>query len=349
MRAEHGREGLALRRATRADDVALRAINASAFSHNPKERAEITRWQWWENPFGETLAWVWEDAGRVVAQSVAFCVPGVIGGRSCTLACGADGAVAPSHQGRRLFTPMWAALARDSLEHGWPVIAYPNERSWRGVRRAGWIEVARPRVHALVRNDHWLAARLRLPRLVARAGLAVASRPQRPRRGLAVAVVDSVPDDLEELWNLVAPSWANGIARGESWWRWRYGGHPDAPYRYLAVRESDRLMAAAAMRARHELVGGRFHCLLELLAADDDAARAVVAALADGAVGEADGIALTAVAGSTLERAAIAAGMRRVPSRLHRPMRFGVVPDSTLLADPRTVRWSTAWGDLDHF
>ena len=75
----------------------------------------------------------------------------------------------------------------------------------------------------------------------------------------------------------------------------------------------------------------------------------MVGAVAEGAVGEADGIACTAVPGSWLSRLARSAGLVRLPSRvLPRPVYFGVVPHPTIVPSPATVPWSTARGDLDH-
>jgi GNAT superfamily N-acetyltransferase len=341
-------EGLVLRRATRGDDPGMRALNAAVFANNPKQRAEVTRWQWWENPFGETLAWVWDDAGRVVAQTVAFCAAGAIGGEVCTFAFSVDSAVARTHQGRGLYSRLWAALARDVIEHGRVFLGYPNEESVRSVSRLGWTEVAQPNVYALVTSDRWLASRLGVPRFLARAGRSVASRLRRPRGDSAATAVGSVPEDLDELWGAVAGRWGNGVIRDRRWWRWRYDSHPDRPYRYLTVRDDGRLSAVAAVRPGHPLVGGRFHCILEMLALGEDPARAVVAALVDGVIADADGIALLALPGSPLEDAGVATGMRRVPARLHRPVRFGAVPHPTLLPDPAGVRWSVTWGDLDH-
>lgn len=346
-------DDLVLRRAGPADDEAMRALLGAAFPNNPKTRTAMTRWQWWDNPFGETLAWVWDDGGEIVAQYVAICAPGWIEGRALTVTLGIDAAVAPAYQGRRLFTPLSQTLYEDSLVRGMPLYAYPNEQSWRGIARAGWVPVSTPSVYVFVLpgGARWLASRLSLPATVAPPlGLAARAlfRSRRRSRALEVELTSLPPADLDSLWLASPASQASGIARGARWWQWRYDQHPDRPYQYVAVREHGVLAAAAAVGRREEL-GGRFLCILDLLAVRDDAARAVVNALADGLLGEADGVALTATPGSGLAGHARHMGLRRVPKRLqHRDIRFGVVPHPTIVAHPASLSWWTAWGDLDH-
>jgi predicted N-acetyltransferase YhbS len=338
---------LVLRRADASEDAALRRLNAAAFPDNPKTRADIVRWQWWDNPFGETLAWVWDDGGEVVAQYIAYCMPGVIGGRPCTLTNGVDAAVDPRYQGQRLFNPLSRALYDDCNDHGWPLLAYvSNPIAVRGISGAGWQEVARLRVLVVPTDDAWLARRFHVPRAVAAVARGIAFRGR--SSAVRATVVPAPPDDIDALWAEVAPRIPNGVARDGRWWRWRYEGHPDRPYRFLEVRVAGKLRAAAVTLPRDDF-GGRFLYLLELLAAYDDAARAILAALSGGEVGAADGVAMTAVAGSEHERAGLAAGFRRLPVRLEpKPLHFGVVPHPTIAPAPTSLRWSTSWGDLDH-
>jgi hypothetical protein len=339
---------LLLRPAGPEDDEAMRALNAAAFDANPKTRPEITRWQWWDNPFGSPLAWVWDDEGEIVAQYVAYCLPGRLAGQPITFTLGVDAAIAPSHQGRRLFTPLAEALYADANRRDMPMIAYPNEQSVRGIARAGWQEVAALDVHLLVIDDAWLAGKLHLPRAAAHLARRAVFHTSRAARSSILQVLDDPPDGIDELWARVADPDGSGVARHGDWWRWRYAQHPDRPYRFLAVETEGGLRGAAVVRSRTDL-GGRFLCLLELLADDPTAAAAIVAALADGIAGPADGVALTAMPGSHLARMARQAGLRRPPSRLlPRPIHFGVVPHPRLLPDPGALAWSTSWGDLDH-
>ena len=339
-------DDLVLRAAGRDEDAALRAVVAGAFPDNPKARAEITRWQWWDNPFGSTRAWVWDDAGTVVACYVGYPLPVVIGGLPGVAALGVDAAILPSHQGRRLFTRLSRALYADCGAHGMPLtICYPNANSTLGITKAGWQPIARLRTHVLPLDDRWLADRFHLPLPAARLARAAVFRI--PATGLVAEQVDGVPDGIDGLWQQVAPGVQNGVVRDAAWWRWRYAQHPDAPYRFFEVRRGGQLVGAAVTLAR-EAFGGRFLNLLELLTVDVGAARALTRAISAGA-GDAVGAALVALPGSPLDRLAPRAGFRRLPQRLEpKPVMFGAVSNDGSVPEPAALAWSVAWGDLDH-
>lgn len=364
--------GLVFRPADRSDDESFRRLNAEVFPANPKTRPEITRWQWWDNPFGETIAYVWadEDDGTVVGQYLAYRMPGMLDGRPGRFSIGVDVAIARTHQGRGLFKALLDGVFGQATAEDTPCFSYPNEQSVRGAVAAGLCEVDQLRVRVLPLDDEWLAGRAHVPRAVAGLARKAVTGRRRTPGDLSVATPGEVPDDIDGLWAAVRHDHPWGVARHGGWWRWRYDQHPDRPYRLVTVRRSGTLVAAAAVRTRDDL-GGRFHCLLELLATDDDAARAVVTAIIDGAVdthptvlapgspaghreegyqnGRADGIALTTVPGSRLDHLGSAAGLWTIPGRLlPRPVHFGVVPHPTLIPDPSAVPWSTSWGDLDH-
>ncbi len=356
---------LVFRPADRSDDAELRRLNAEAFPANPKVRAEVTAWQWWDNPFGETIAHVWESDGRLVGQYVAYRMPATLGGEPGRIAIGVDYAIAPSHRGRGLGKPLLDACFGQATEEGTPFYSLPNQLSVGGATRSGLSVVAQLEVRVLPLDAGSLADLLRTAERIQQAGpagrlaasavgalgrLPIRALVARPRvaPGLSVEVVDDPPEDVDELWAAVARHHPWGVARHGGWWRWRYAEHPDRPYRLLAVRRGPHLVGLSAVVTRDDL-GGRFHCLLELLAVDEAAARAVVATLVEGAVGPADGIACTAVPGSRLSHLARAAGLLRIPPRvLPRPVYFGVVPHPAIVPDPTAVAWSTAWGDLDH-
>lgn len=41
---------------------------AGATRANPKVDPDVMRWQYFENPFGSAVGWVWEDDGEVVCH-----------------------------------------------------------------------------------------------------------------------------------------------------------------------------------------------------------------------------------------------------------------------------------------
>jgi len=356
---------LVFRPGDRRDDAELRRLNAEAFPSNPKTRAEITAWQWWDNPFGETIVHVWERGDELVGQYVAYRIPAVFEGEPGRIAIGVDLAVSPSQRGRGLAGPLIDACFAQATDEGTPFYSYPNALSVSGVARGGWVQVAQLEVRVLPTRAAAVADLLRSSERVQGAGRAgslaaaaagvlagppvsVLRRRAAVPSGVEVEVLDDPPEDVDELWRAEARHHRWGVARHGDWWRWRYAAHPDRPYRFVAARRHGRLVACTAVVTRDDL-GGRFHCLLELLAVDERAARAVVGTIAAGAIGEADGVAATAVPGSRLSHLAGSAGLLRIPPRaLPRPVHFGVVPHPTIVPDPAAVSWSTAWGDLDH-
>lgn len=337
---------LRLREASEADDAGMRAVIAAAFPDNPKRRPEITAWQYWTNPFGPTCARVWDDDGRIVATYTAYPVPAVLGGRPALAGNGVDAAVDPGYQGRRLFAPLARALYAGAGEAGMAVTMcfINNPLAIRGTTKAGWLEVGRLGVWVLAVDEAWLGERLHLPATVAGAARRAVWRlgrgPQASPCGL--------PAGLDDLWER-AGAVTTGVVRGQAWWEWRYGAHPDRQYSFFEVAGGGRLRGAAVATER-EAFGGRFVYLLELVAEDPATARALgrAAAAHARAVGAA-GVALMGLAGTRLASCARQAGLRRVPQRLDpKPTSFGAVPNDGHRVDIQALAWSVSWGDLDH-
>ena len=337
-----------LREATEADDAGMRGVIAAAFPDNPKRRAEITAWQYWGNPFGRTCAWVWDDDGRIVATYTAYPMPAVLGGRPALAGNGVDAAVDPAYQGRRLFEPLARALYAGSAEAGMAVTLcfINNPLAIRGTTKAGWLEVGRLAVWVLAVDDGWLGRRAHLPAVVAGAGRRLVWR---QGRGPSADAGDDVPAGVDDLWARSAGV-TTGVTRAQAWWDWRYGRQPDQPYRYFSVRREGSRRGAAVAVVR-EGFGGRFVYLLELLADDEDDARALGRAAASYAasVGAA-GVAIMGLPDSRLADRARQAGFRRLPARMDpKPTSFGAVPnDGTTWAHLQSLPWSVSWGDLDH-
>lgn len=349
--------GPTLRRAAPdgTEDDAIRACIATAFPDNPKARADVLAWQYRDNPFGATPSWVWaEDDGTVVAHYSAYPVPVVLDGEPATACIGVDAAVAPTHQGQRLFGPLARALYDDCGTQGMPVtMCYPsNPIAVKGITSAGWLEVARLRTLVLALDDAWIGRRFHLPapRLTGGAiRTAVFGRRASPGEAEETS---APPAGLDELWaatggasgNAPVP---NGIRRDAAWWDWRYNT-PMGPYRFVELR-SQTLSAAAVVTERADF-GGRFAYLLELTALDGAAARSVVARAAlMAAENGCAGLATVAVEGSPLFRLAKAAGLRVLPQRLEpKGLWFGFVDNAGGRTSLSSAPWSIAWGDLDH-
>jgi hypothetical protein len=336
-----------LREATAADEAGIQACLEESFPDNPKANAEIRHWQY-HNPFGELSAWVYEDAGRIVGHYANYPVPCLLDGEVAVAGVAVDAAVAPSHQGRRLMRPLNEALYRHSATKGMRVsLAYPsNPIAVKGIRSAGWLEVARLRTLVLAVDDAWLARRFKVPTPIARvvrdAGFATG-------RGPVGDEVGAPPEGLDGLWaaTVTGTRMRNGIIRDAAWWQWRYADSPLSAYRWFEVRRGRELAAAAAVVVREDF-GGRFAYLLELQARDGDAAAALVRGVI-GNVGDVSGIATVAVDRGPLHQLAKDGGLRTLPQRLEpKGLWFGFVDNDGTTAHLAAQPWAIQWGDLDH-
>jgi len=338
-----------LREARPEDEDGIQACLEESFPDNPKAKAEIRHWQY-RNPFGPHAAWVYDDGGRIVGHYANYAVPVLLDGEASIAGVAVDAAVSPSHQGRRLMKPLNQALYADSTSKGMRVsLAYPsNPIAVAGIRSAGWIEVARLRTLVLALDDGWLATRFKMPRVVGRAVRATAFRIG-PSADVG-SEVGAPPPGLDGLWAHTVREGGvrNGIVRDAAWWQWRYADSPMSAYRYFEVRRAQSLAAAACVVVREDF-GGRFAYLLELMAVDRAAARAVVRAVAENVRGV-SGMATVAVDGGPLHRLAAAAGLRTLPRRLEpKGLWFGFVDNPPGgLAHLASQPWHIGWGDLDH-
>lgn len=331
-----------LREAGPADDEAIAACIGAAFPGNPKARPEVLRWQYRDNPFGETASWVWEDDGEVVAHYSAYPMPYLLDGEPAVGANAVDAAVAPTHQGRRLFTPLAEALYADCAAKGMPVaVCYAsNPIAMRGVAKAGVQWQPRLRTAVLAVDDAWLGRRVHLPAAVAGVGRRLVFG---LGKGPAAEEVAAPPPHVEDLWRRTVErdGIANGVDRGAAWWRWRYAEAPLGPYRYLSCEGG-----AAVVTIRDDF-GGRFGYLLELLADDAGAARRLLRAAAS--LENVSGLATVAVDRGPLHRLATGAGLRTVPVRLEpKGAWYGVVDTTGHDPDRPSRPWHVGWGDMDH-
>jgi hypothetical protein len=340
-------DDIRIRAAGPEDEQSIRSLLDRSFPGNPKARAQIMAWQYWDNPFGPPRSWVADRDGEVVAHYAGICLPGLLGGVPAVLAMGVDAATDTASRGLGLFEQLARAVYQDSGRAGMPVTyCLPNPNSLRGFHKAGGQDLGRARVLVAPLDAGWLADRFRLPRPVA-GGVRTAFH---LGSGRDAAVVAEPPAGLDDLWGQVAHLHGNGVARTAAWWRWRYLSRPESPYVYVESRRRGRLVGAAVAMARHDL-GGPMLCVLELVAEDRASARDVVGRLATTAAPPlgAVGLAATALPGTALYRSARHAGLRVLPRRHEpHPMHVGVVDNLGARPGLAKERWSLAWGDLDH-
>jgi hypothetical protein len=200
-------------------------------------------------------------------------------------------------------------------------------------------------VWVLATDDAFLGHQVHLPKGLAGVGRRAVWR---VGKGPAADIGTDVPEGVDELWQQ-SGGVANGVARGQAWWQWRYASHPDQPYTYLSVAAGGRLRGAAVALER-EAFGGRFIYLLEFIAEDAAAAKALSRAAASHATSKgAAGVALVALPASRAAAMARAGGFRQLPARFDpKPTSFGAVPNDNRLAHLAQLEWSVSWGDLDH-
>ena len=339
-------QGPILRQAGPADSDQIRAVLAASFPGNPKADPAVMDWQYWSNPFGPACSWVAEAEGQVVAHYAGIRYPGWTNGAPISLALGVDAATLPAFRGLGLFEQLARAVYLGCGRDGIPfTYCLPNPNSLRGFIKAGGQELGRARVLAAPLNSDWLRQRLRVPRAAGRALV----RGLRPGRGRVGSALEGPPPDLDGLWSRLGGGYGAGVARDSRWWQWRYGARPGAgSYLFFETRRAGRLTGAAVGLCRDDL-GGRFLCLLELLAEDAEAAKGLLgtAGTAAGPLG-AVGVATVALPGTPLYRRARQGGLWPLPRRLEpQPLHVGVVDNLATAGGPPRP-WSLAWGDLDH-
>jgi GNAT superfamily N-acetyltransferase len=336
-----------LSRAGPDDTDAIAALMRSCFPANPKARADVLRWQYWENPLGPARSWLARDGDEIVGHYCGVPVPLIVAGREMIGAVGIDAATAPSHRGQGIFDRLLKALYDDVEAVGWDaVLAFPNDKSLRGFEKAGGVSLADFAVSVAAVDVGALAARAHIPRALANAlsNATKARRGARGARGARGEEVASIPDDADPLWLTVTAATALGLRRDPQWQRWRYERSP-LTYRFFEFRQRGQLRAFCVTTNR-TMVGLDALHVLDLSYVDP----------ADGAVllrsvrSVTRPAAIMVIAAprfdpqwSAIKKGRMIPVPRRVlPSQIH----FGVA--RARLPALMTPEWSLPWGVLDH-
>jgi len=336
-----------LRAASEADAEGIRQLIAATFPDNIKSDARVLTWQYWRNPFGPAISWVYDHDGRIIAHHSVIPYPAMLDGHRGLIGKSTDLAIHPDYRGRGLFPSLAIALSRDAGRAGMPAtMAYPNENSIRGVIKAGWQEIGVLRTHLLPLDPGWVTDRLRVPLVVASGALKL-SRRSRPRLAICANEVDSPPADADSLWRVVGARVRYGVIRDQAWLTWRYVQRPiPGAYRYYEARHGGELLGLAVTTTRRQH-GAEVTFLLELLAVTAEAGRALVNLMA-GTAGTA-ALVLATLTGTATSRLARHSGLWLLPGALEpKPLPFWIVDNAGNW--PRLARnqWSLGWGDLDH-
>lgn len=337
-----------LKRATREDCDRVAGFLGSIFPDNPKSDPDVMRWQYWDNPYGDVGSWFFEDAdGNVLAHCMAFPVPVYRHGTVGMAAKGGDGATSPQARGQGLFGSVANAAYRDAGRRGMAfTFATPNASSVRGVAKSGFDLIGRVPVWALPLDAGWMSERLHLPRALLAPALKLAIRKAVGGRGSAR---DKPPGDIDSLWDatLQAEPTPSRLVHDQDWWDWRYS-RPGAAYRLHSVTEGGVLRGLCASLDR-DAFGARVLHVMEVLALDEDAAAAVLAAAIADRDTDVVAVAAVATAGTRQARLLQTVGMRKVPVRLQPSAAYvGLVHNTDGLPDLSAEPWSVTWADFDH-
>src|SRR4029077_1540423 len=194
-----------------------------------KTDERIMQWQYWDNPYGPADSLAWVENGEVVCHCASLPVPIRTRGRARLGVISVDAATAPSHRGRHLYQHLLEESVRVGRERELGICLYFE--TIEGPAKLWDVAKVRLEPFILPLDLKWLAQRIRLPRQLSTA-LRVVIRT--PRAGDACEVADG-PEGLDDLWSATHAAGEWTIVKDETWWRWRFGGHPYGVYRFFEL------------------------------------------------------------------------------------------------------------------
>jgi hypothetical protein len=335
---------LVLRRGGPEDGEGIRALLAETFEKNIKTDPKIMEWQYWRNPFGDAFTWVWEEDGVIVCHYSVVPLPFVVEGSEIMGAVAVDAATATSHRGRGLYNTLGRQAFKELCEAGILVLYFfPAPTTMLPESVIGDAHRAGPlRFFVVPLDDHWIGDHLKLPASAVRAARRMLFSVRRSEGARESA--EPAPD-AAGLWERHAGG-VNGTRRGDDWWRWRYAERPGGDYRFFEFRSGGRLDAFAVTSSVSTL-GTKIDYVLEFLAADDDAAAVLTAALAENS--DAPALAMLAHPSGPPAASARAGGFRMLPRRLEpNPLELRLRATCGGLGHLALQAWYVTWGDMDH-
>jgi len=331
---------LEFRRGAPSDGDQVRALLSRILPGNPKSDADVMHWQYWDNPYGPAISFVWTDKDAVVCHYATIPVPLIVHGKPRMGLVGVDAATDPNYRGRGLFSRMIGESASVGVEEGYRVLFFfPAPGSV--LPSAAEAPVLSMPLKALPLDARWLRARTRVPAIAARALTGTVLRPPKPG---GAREVECPPEDLDALWDAMPLS--SSIVKDAQWWDWRYARRPRHDYRFFEHRNG-RLLTGAAVTTTAD-VDGPVVYILEILATDVRAASAMVGAIARAYDG-AKAIGFRSTGDSPQSRLARGAGLRAVSTRVDaRPPFLAVFEADRSNRHVHELPWAWSWGDLDH-
>ncbi|HEY7281223.1 MAG TPA: GNAT family N-acetyltransferase [Actinomycetota bacterium] len=213
------------------------------------DRRELFVWKHLRNPFGDSVALVAEDDGRLVGVRTfmrwSLVGPGSTIGIDAVRAV--DTATAPEVQRRGVFSSLTRRGLERCREEGIAfVFNTPNSKSLPGYLKLGWREVARWPVWLRVRHPGRLAG------AAVRRNLASGHPVDAATDRLPPAATVLAGDGVDEVLSVASP--AGGLAThiSRAYLRWRYADGP-LPYRAVLATGPAPALVIARLRSRGSL------------------------------------------------------------------------------------------------
>lgn len=314
-----------IRRMTDADRSAVLQLLRDTMGWEHDARVdEFFGWKHDLNPFGESPGWVGlDDSGEIVAVRILMNWRFSDGEKSVHAVRAVDTATHPSQQGKGWFTRLTLAAVADlTRERVGFVFNTPNDHSWPGYEKMGWLEADRPmlglRPRRLASLPKIAAARVAADKWAAPVGTAPTAA--------------SVLDDGDGVESLLSSRSVEGFEteRSVSYLRWRYG-LASLGYQALVVDDAiDQGLVIYRVRRRGSITEAS---VCELLVPDDD--RRIAADLVE------------AVLDDSGADTVLTAGTQRTPGTVPVPRLGPRVTTRVVAAAPVRPAWQL--GDLELF
>ncbi len=347
-------------RAYRDEDLAeLRQLMAAVYG-DAAISDEIWRWRHF-GLGGKNGAMVAVDGGAIVGQQPMELYDFHFGGRPVPGAVLTGVMVHPRYRRRGLFGNLVGACEQTAWDNGAAfVTTMPNEQSFPAFMKSGYVDPGLRTLLVRVVDPEPLAVRLRAPPRVAalggavgRLGLAGLASMLRRSRRIRVEHVTGFSEDVDQLFTqFVAGSAGLCQVRSLEWLRWRYERAPLQPPRLFEARENGRLVGWA-VSTTEQREGLRVGYLVDILAIDGAARRALILAVSDDLANAGVAIILSVVSNRELIRALVSCLFVPVPRRTA-PKKFYTVFKAApgrrhdLAALASIGNWYQTLGDWDN-
>lgn len=235
-----------IRPALSSDTPEILRLLSNSLGWMPDENhAALFSWKHEQNPFGRSLAWVAEEAGRIVGFRTFLRWDFERDGDVVHAVRAVDTATHPAHRGKGVFSRLTLHSLEELRRAGIAfVFNTPNKQSRPGYLKMGWRTLGRVPTMARPRS---LTAIARMGR--ARTAADLWSVPTTAAVAAGEALADTM--GVDRLLGLQRPSSVLRTRRSPQYLRWRYAALPSLFYRaYLMNSGPVKGMALFRLRSR---------------------------------------------------------------------------------------------------